>query len=135
MNKEQEIKFAKDVVTNANHSFLNIDDIISNFEDNNFLVSKSKNIGFVSHIDYDKLNKRGILSYDSDKSIKEQQQILLINYCIFMLSNNMHIKYYYKEIPSKSALKRISRHIVNASVDKEFGGDSFNDVVKEGKSK
>ncbi len=132
MVKEQEIEFAKKVVNEASHSFLSKEDIIANFEENNFLISENKNIGFVSHIDYDKQNGGGILSYDGEKSLKEQQQILLMNYCIFMLDSNMHVKYYYREIPSKSALKRISRYIINASVDKEFGGDSFNAEVKEG---
>ena len=132
MDKEQEIEFAKRIVKEANHSFLNKEDIISNFEENNILVSDSKNIGFVSHIEYDYINNRGILTYDGEKSLKEQQKILLLNYCILILNKNNNIKYYYKDIPSKSSLKRLSRIVVAASVDKEFGGNSFGDIMKEG---
>lgn len=132
MDKEQEIEFAKKVVSEANHSFLSKEDIISNIEDDNILVSGSINIGFTSHLEYDFVNKRGILTYNVEKPLKEQQQILLINYCVLKLNSNSDIAYYYKDIPSKSALKRISRYIVSASVDKEFGGDSFNNIVKEG---
>lgn len=128
MEKQEEIEFAKKVVSEANHSFLNKEDITSNIEENGILVSESVNIGFTSHLEYDSVNKRGILAYDALKPLKEQQQILLMNYCVLKLNEDKNIKYYYKDIPSKSALKRISRYIINASVDKEFGGDSFQNI-------
>ena len=76
MDKEQEIEFAKRIVNDANHTFLNKEDIISNFEENNILVNDSKNIGFVSHLEYDSINNRGILTYDGERSLKDQQKIL-----------------------------------------------------------
>ena len=132
MDKEQEIEFAKRIVNDANHTFLNKEDIISNFEENNILVNDSKNIGFVSHLEYDSINNRGILTYDGERSLKDQQKILLLNYCVLMLNKESNIKCYYKDIPSKSSLKRLGRNIVDASVDKEVGGNSFSDNVKEG---
>lgn len=128
MEKSEEIEFARKVVNDTNHSFLNKEDIVANIEEEDFLVNESSNIGFVSYMDYDRENNRGILTYTKDKNVKDQEQLLLINYCMFKSDNSNHVKYYYKDIPSKSLLKRLARYIVSASVDKEFGGDSFENI-------
>ena len=123
MEKVEKQKIAKYIVDNTAHSFLDKESIIENFKDFGFLVSENKNIGYKSNLEYDKKNKRGILSFDGEISLKEQNKLLLINFCAFILDSNMHIKYYYKDIVNKSSLKDIARYVVDFSAEKEFSVD------------
>lgn len=133
--KNEEIAFAKDIVNKANHSFLSKEDIIANFEELNFLVNENTMIGYTSYLEYNNSSKKALISFDKEKSLKEQQQILLMNYCAYLMDKQESDKFYYKDIPGKSAVKRLCRYIINFSVDKEFGEQDYNIDVKEGRCK
>lgn len=123
------IIYAKKIVEYSNYSFLSKEDIKNNFKDLGFLVNENTMIGYTSYMEYDSLKQKGILSFNKDESLKRQQEILLINFGLFIFKHDSDIKMYYKDIPRKNALKRFSRYLINASVDKEFTID----VSKESK--
>lgn len=116
--EQQEL--AKRIVNSCNYSFLNIEDISRNFKDLGFLVNKNKMIGYTSYMEYDEEKMHGVISYSIEESLKKQKEILLLNFSYFITSNDKNIKIYYKDIPTKNSLKRFSRLLTDASVDKEF---------------
>lgn len=134
MNNE-EINFIKKIVSDANYSFLSKEDIIANFEELGFLVNENNMIGYTSYLEYDRNNKKRLISFDKNKSLKEQQQILLMNYCAYLRDKQEFDKFYYKDIPEKSTIKRLCRYIIDYSVEKEFGSQEYNNNAKKGRCK
>lgn len=120
ISKEELTNLAKNVVSEANHSFLTKEDIIENFKDNGFLVNKNTMIGYTSYIEYNKETKRGSISYSIEEKDKRQKEILLLNYSTFVFNNDKDIKLYYKDIPNKRAMKVFSSLLVRESSIKEF---------------
>ena len=118
--KEELTNLAKNVVSEANHSFLTKEDIIENFKDNGFLVNKNTMIGYTSYMEYNKETKRGSISYSIEEKDKRQKEILLLNYSTFVFNNDKDIKLYYKDIPNKRAMKIFSSLLVRESSIKEF---------------
>lgn len=118
--KEELTNLAKNVVSEANHSFLTKEDIIENFKDNGFLVNKNTMIGYTSYLEYNKETKRGSISYSIEEKDKRQKEILLLNYSTFVFNNDKDIKLYYKDIPNKRAMKIFSSLLVRESSIKEF---------------
>lgn len=117
----EEVELAKRIVDTCSYSFLNIEDISQNFRDLGFLVNKNKMVGYTSYMEYDDAKKRGVISYSIEESLKRQKEILLLNFSYFIISGNKSMKIYYKDIPTKKALKRFSKLLTDTSVDKEFG--------------
>lgn len=125
MKFEEEIsQFAKIIVDECKHSFLNKEDIINNFKDYGFLVNANKMIGYTSYLEYNRNKNRGSISYSVEESQKKQAKILLHNFCAFILSDEENVKFYYKNFPKKNEVKKISKYIVQASVEKEFPIDN-----------
>ena len=120
IQKEELTNLAKNVVSEANHSFLTKEDIIENFKDNGFLVNKNTMIGYTSYMEYNKETKRGSISYSIEEKDKRQKEILLLNYSTFVFNNDKDIKLYYKDIPNKRAMKIYSSLLVRESSIKEF---------------
>ncbi len=118
--KEELTNLAKNVVSEANHSFLTKEDIIENFKDNGFLVNKNTMIGYTSYMEYNKETKRGSISYSIEEKDKKQKEILLLNYSTFVFNNDKDIKLYYKDIPNKRVMKVFSSLLVRESSIKEF---------------
>lgn len=118
--KEELTNLAKNVVSEANHSFLTKEDIIENFKDNGFLVNKNTMIGYTSYMEYNKETKRGSISYSIEEKDKRQKEILLLNYSTFVFNNDKDIKLYYKDIPNKRVMKVFSSLLVRESSIKEF---------------
>lgn len=118
--KEELTNIAKNVVSEANHSFLTKEDIIENFKDNGFLVNKNTMIGYTSYMEYNKETKRGSISYSIEEKDKRQKEILLLNYSTFVFNNDKDIKLYYKDIPNKRTMKIFSSLLVRESSIKEF---------------
>ena len=118
--KEELTNLAKNVVSEANHSFLTKEDIIENFKDNGFLVNKNTMIGYTSYMEYNKETKRGSISYSVEEKDKRQKEILLLNYSTFVFNNDKDIKLYYKDIPNKRVMKVFSSLLVRESSIKEF---------------
>ena len=118
--KEELTNLAKNVVSEANHSFLTKEDIIENFKDNGFLVNKNTMIGYTSYMEYNKETKRGSISYTVEEKDKRQKEILLLNYATFIFNNDKDIKLYYKDIPNRRAMKVFSSLLVRESSIKEF---------------
>ena len=118
--KEELTNLAKNVVSEANHSFLTKEDIIENFKDNGFLVNKNTMIGYTSYMEYNKETKRGSISYTVEEKDKRQKEILLLNYATFIFNNDKDIKLYYKDIPNIRAMKVFSSLLVRESSIKEF---------------
>lgn len=137
MNSEEMMSFAKTIVESSGYSFLSKEDIENNFRENGFLVNQNKMIGYTSYMEYDPTKERGTISYSIEESPKRQQEILLMNFSYFMFHHNNNCKIYYKDIPNKSTIKRFSRCLVDASVDKEFPIDESNtlQIQEGGKSK
>lgn len=134
------IELATRIVNEANHSFLSLEDITTNFLEKGFLVNPNRMIGYTSYMEYDKEKNRGIISYTIETSSKKQQEILLFNYAAYELNCNENFKMYYKGIPNKSKTKRLCRCIVDASVNKEFpmvleNNVSYENVQEGGKRK
>lgn len=133
MSNEDMISLAKTIVESSNYSFLSKEDIENNFKDFGFLVNQNKMIGYTSYMEYDVTKETGIISYSIEESPKRQQELLLMNFSHFIFNKADSFKIYYKEIPNKSTLKRFTRYLVDASVDKEFPIDNTNTLeIKEG---
>lgn len=120
IQKEELTNLAKNVVSEANHSFLTKKDIIENFKDNGFLVNKNTMIGYTSYMEYNKETKRGSISYSVEEKDKRQKEILLLNYSTFIFNNDKNLKLYYKDIPNKRTMKVFSSLLVRESSIKEF---------------
>lgn len=125
-------ELAAEVVTEKEHSFLNLEDIILNMREDHFLVNPNQMIGYTSYLEFDKEKNQNLLSFDRERSLEEKKEIVLFNYCVYLVSREQRGKYYYGEIKKelKNRAKRLSRLLVDLSVIKEFGPKKVNEERK-----